>query len=45
MASKTPNLAGSPQQPAKIIENKPQKTVAAALASGKAQISKAGKSS
>jgi hypothetical protein len=34
----TPTLAGSPQQPAKIIDNKPQKTVAAALASGKKQV-------
>jgi hypothetical protein len=39
----TPTLAGSPQQPAKIIDNPPQKTVGAALKSGKAQVEKAGK--
>ena len=35
-------MANNPlQPPAKIIDNKPQKTVAAALASGKAQVEKA----
>jgi hypothetical protein len=37
-ASKTPTLAGSPQPPATIVPNPPQKTVAAALASGKKQV-------
>jgi hypothetical protein len=44
MASKgAPDSAGASQHPVTIVENKPQTTVAAALASGKAQADKAAK--
>lgn len=38
MASKTPTLAGSPQQPATIVPNPPASSVAQALANGKKQV-------
>lgn len=43
MASNKPGPNNPQQAPAKIIDNPPQKSVAAALASGKAQVNKAGK--
>ena len=44
MASKgAPKGPGEDRNPVTIVENPPQKTVAAALASGKAQVDKAAK--
>jgi hypothetical protein len=37
----TPTLAGSPQQPAKIVPNEPSPTVAGALKNGQKQVDKA----